>query len=42
MKKGVILVNTARGEILNSEAISRGIDQNIISAVGLDVCENEY
>ncbi len=42
MKKGVILVNTARGEIINSEAISRGIDQDIISAVGLDVCSNEY
>ena len=42
MKKGVILVNTARGEIINSEAISRGIDQDIISAVGLDVCGNEY
>jgi len=42
MKKGVILVNTARGEIINSEAISKGIDQDIISAVGLDVCMNEY
>ena len=42
MKKGVIIVNTARGEILDSEAISKGIDNEIIAAVGLDVCSNEY
>ena len=42
MKKGVVIVNTARGGLLKSSAILTGLDNEIISAVGLDVLNNEY
>ena len=42
MKEGVVIVNTARGEIINPKAIVEGIDSNKIASVGLDVCTNEY
>tara|TARA_A100001035_G_C27771332_1_gene496524 strand:- start:668 stop:1618 length:951 start_codon:yes stop_codon:yes gene_type:complete len=42
MKKGVIIVNTARGGIINSKAILDGIDEEKIGAIGLDVCNHEY
>ena len=41
MKKGVIIINTARGPILNKETIYRFLKNGHIGGVGLDVYENE-
>ncbi|MCI0604226.1 hydroxyacid dehydrogenase [bacterium] len=41
IKKGAILVNTARGGIVETEAIIEGLDRGIFSGVGLDVLEGE-
>jgi len=41
MKKGVFLVNTARGGLIETEAILEGLKENIFGGVGLDVLENE-
>ncbi len=41
MKPGVVLVNTSRGEVCDTEAILWGIQEKIISAVGLDVLDGE-
>ncbi len=40
-KKGSYLINTARGGLVETEAILHGIDQNILEGVGLDVLEEE-
>ncbi|MFH0702283.1 MAG: NAD(P)-dependent oxidoreductase, partial [bacterium] len=42
MKKGVIIINTARGEIIDTEALYKAITNETVSAAGLDVveCEN--
>lgn len=42
MKDGVILVNTARGSLIDTEALIRGVEQKKISAVALDVIEEEF
>ena len=41
MKKGVILVNTSRGALIESEALLEGIKERIIGAACLDVYEEE-
>ena len=41
MKKGVILVNTSRGALIDSEALLEGIKQRKIGAACLDVYEEE-
>ncbi len=41
MKRGVVIINTARGEIIDIKAMHEGIDKGIIAAVGLDVLEGE-
>ena len=41
MKPGLILVNTARGGVIDLEAIFDGLKQDKIGAVGLDVFETE-
>jgi D-3-phosphoglycerate dehydrogenase len=41
MKRGVILVNAARGGILDEEAIRNGLVEGIIGGVALDVFESE-
>lgn len=41
MKHGVILINTARGELMDIEAMTEGIESQKIGALGLDVFENE-
>lgn len=41
MKKGVYIINTARGELIDTEALSWGINEGIIGGVGLDVIEGE-
>lgn len=42
MKQGVVIVNTARGGIVESEAIIDGLESGKIAAIGLDVCNEEY
>ena len=41
MKKGAYIVNTARGELVDTEAILLGIQNGIIAGAGLDVLEGE-
>lgn len=41
MKKGVILVNTSRGGLINTEDLINGIKNNYFHAVALDVYEEE-
>lgn len=40
-KKGSILINTARGGLIQTEAILYGLEKGILKAVGLDVLEEE-
>ena len=41
MKKGIVLINTSRGGLINSADLIEGLRKNIISFVGLDVYSNE-
>lgn len=41
IKRGAVLINTSRGEIVQSQALIQGLETGIISAAGLDVMENE-
>lgn len=41
MKKGSILINTARGGLIETAAIAYGLKEGIFSGVGLDVLEEE-
>lgn len=41
MKKGVVLINTSRGGLIDTYALIRGLKTAHISAVGLDVYERE-
>jgi D-lactate dehydrogenase len=41
IKKGAILVNTARGAVIETAALVTALEQGIISAAALDVVENE-
>lgn len=40
-KKGAVLINTARGALIETQAIAQGLEQGILSGVGLDVLEEE-
>jgi D-lactate dehydrogenase len=40
-KKGAILINTARGSLVETQSILEGLEKGIFSAVGLDVLEEE-
>ncbi len=42
MKKGTYLINTARGGLIETEAILLGLEQGIFAGVGLDVLEDEH
>jgi len=41
MRRGVIIVNTARGGLIDLKALQSAIDQGIVGAVALDVLEGE-
>jgi len=41
IKKGSYLVNTARGELVDTEALMWGLKEGIIAGAGLDVLEEE-
>jgi len=41
MKKGVYIINTARGELIDTDALIYGLREEIIAGVGLDVLEGE-
>jgi D-lactate dehydrogenase len=41
MKKGIYLINTARGALVDTEALIWGIKEGIIAGAGLDVLEGE-
>ena len=40
-KKGAVLINTARGALIETQAIAQGLEQGVLSGVGLDVLEEE-
>ncbi|WAC02771.1 2-hydroxyacid dehydrogenase [Lacinutrix neustonica] len=42
MKKGVTIINTARGAVINTEDIIKGLENETIGALGIDVYENEH
>lgn len=41
MKKGMLLINTARGGIIDTESLIWALDKKILSGAGLDVLEHE-
>lgn len=41
VKKGLVLVNTARGALIDTEALIRALENGTVGAVALDVIENE-
>ena len=41
VKRGAIIINTARGGIIETECLTYGLEKGILSGVGLDVIEGE-
>ena len=41
MKKNAVLINTARGGVVDSEALAEALIENRIAGAGIDVFENE-
>ncbi|WP_129044510.1 D-2-hydroxyacid dehydrogenase [Companilactobacillus metriopterae] len=41
MKDGVFIINAARGELINTKSLIKGLDSGKIAGVGLDVLDNE-
>ena len=42
MKDGVVIVNTARGGLIDSDALIAGVESGKVGAAALDVVENEF
>jgi D-3-phosphoglycerate dehydrogenase len=42
MKDGVVIINTARGEVIDTESLLSGLKSRKISSVAIDVMENEH
>ena len=42
MKQGAVIINTARGAIVNSSALLDALNSGKISAAAVDVLENEH
>jgi phosphoglycerate dehydrogenase-like enzyme len=42
MKPGAILINVARGEIIDEEAVADAVESNHLRGVGLDVYVGEF
>lgn len=40
-RRGVIIINTARGSLINEDALINAINENIVAAAGLDVFTHE-
>lgn len=41
LPRGAVLVNTARGEVMDLDAVERCLKENILSGAGLDVLPEE-
>lgn len=41
LKKGVIIINTSRGQVIDTNALIWGLKQGIVTGAGLDVLEEE-
>lgn len=41
MKKGVVIVNTARGAVMDEDALVKALESGQVLSVGLDVFEEE-
>jgi glyoxylate reductase len=41
MKKGVVIVNTARGAVMDEDALVKALDSGQVRSCGLDVYEDE-
>lgn len=41
MKKGVIIINTSRGAVIDTTALIKNLENKKVKAAGLDVCEGE-
>ncbi len=41
MKKGVVILNTSRGPLIDTTALLKFLEEGKIGGIGLDVCENE-
>ncbi len=41
IKRGAVIINTARGGLVQTSALVKALEQGIISAAGLDVLEEE-
>ena len=41
MKRGVVLINTSRGGLMDTRAVIDGLESGAIGALGIDVYENE-
>ena len=40
-RRGVIIINTARGAVIDTQALIAAVDSGIVAGVGLDVLEDE-